>query len=84
MASDVNQRLSIGLQSATMMSLKRLGRIHTFECQMNYEVARNVGFKNINVDLMYGLPEQSASQYMATVNKIIRFFIRDCYRRILL
>lgn len=38
----------------------------------NYEVARNVGFKNINVDLMYGLPGQSASQYMATVNKIIR------------
>ena len=66
-------RLSIGLQSANNDELKRLGRIHTFEQFVtNYEVARNVGFKNINVDLMYGLPEQSASQYMATVNKIIR------------
>ena len=66
-------RLSIGLQSANNDELKRLGRIHTFEQFVtNYELARNVGFKNINVDLMYGLPGQSASQYMATVNKIIR------------
>lgn len=66
-------RLSIGLQSANNDELKLLGRIHTFEQFVtNYEVARNVGFKNINVDLMYGLPGQSASQYMATVNKIIR------------
>ena len=66
-------RLSIGLQSANNDELKQLGRIHTFEQFVtNYEVARNVGFKNINVDLMYGLPGQSASQYMATVNKIIR------------
>lgn len=66
-------RLSIGLQSANNDELKLLGRIHTFEQFVtNYEVARNVGFKNINVDLMYGLPGQSASQHMATVNKIIR------------
>lgn len=66
-------RLSIGLQSANNDELKLLGRIHTFEQFVtNYELARNVGFKNINVDLMYGLPGQSASQYMATVNKIIR------------
>lgn len=49
-------RLSIGLQSANNDELKLLGRIHTFEQFVtNYEVARNVGFKNINVDLMYGL-----------------------------
>ena len=44
-------RLSIGLQSANNDELKQLGRIHTFEQFVtNYEVARNVGFKNINVD----------------------------------
>ena len=66
-------RLSIGLQSANADELKLLGRIHTFEQFVtNYEVARNVGFKNINVDLMYGLPQQKKEHYLKTVNKITR------------
>ncbi len=66
-------RLSIGLQSANANELKMLGRIHTFDQFVtNYEVARNVGFKNISVDLMYGLPQQTTEQYLDTVNRIIR------------
>ena len=58
-------RLSIGLQSANADELMLLGRIHTFEQFVtNYEVARNVGFKNINVDLMYGLPQQKKEHYL--------------------
>ena len=49
-------RLSIGLQSANDELLKQIGRIHNFEQFLEtYEMARNVGFENINVDLMFGL-----------------------------
>lgn len=66
-------RLSIGLQSANANELRMLGRIHTFDQFVtNYEVARNVGFKNISVDLMYGLPQQTTEQYLDTINRIIR------------
>lgn len=53
-------RLSIGLQSTKDNLLKEIGRIHTYEDFINtYEVATEIGFKNINVDLMIGLPEQT-------------------------
>ena len=53
-------RISIGCQSVHGEELKRLGRIHTFvEFQESFALARDVGFANINVDLMSGLPEQS-------------------------
>ena len=52
-------RLSIGLQSANNELLKEIGRIHTFEQFLTtYNLAREVGFENINVDLMIGLPKQ--------------------------
>jgi len=59
-AAGVN-RLSIGIQSFDNDSLHRLGRIHT--AQQAYravEQARAAGFENINLDLMFGLPEQTA------------------------
>lgn len=32
----------------------------------------NVGYKNISVDLMYGLPQQTTEKYLDTVNRIVR------------
>ena len=66
-------RLSIGLQSANNEELKTLGRIHTYEQFLKtYELARNAGYININVDLMSGLPHQSAESFADTLQKIIR------------
>ena len=64
-------RLSIGLQSTDDNCLKRLGRIHNFrEFEKNYDQARKVGFTNINIDLMSGLPGQSLSQYEETLRRV--------------
>ncbi|MCR4927952.1 MAG: radical SAM protein, partial [Lachnospiraceae bacterium] len=53
-------RLSLGLQSSDGVLLKVLGRIPTYEdFEKNYQAARDAGFKNINVDIMSGLPGQS-------------------------
>ena len=58
-AAGVN-RLSIGIQSFNDNSLKNLGRIHDAdEARSAIFTAQRAGFDNINVDLMYGLPEQS-------------------------
>lgn len=65
-------RLSIGLQSIQDRILKLLGRIHTFEEFLNtYNLAKEVGFENINVDLMLGLPNQSIEDLKDSLNKII-------------
>lgn len=66
-------RLSIGLQSANEDELKLLGRIHTYDQFVkNYEMARNVGFKNVSVDMMYGLPYQTANKYIESLSKVVR------------
>ena len=66
-------RLSIGLQSTNNTELKTLGRIHTYEQFLKtYELARNEGFTNINVDLMSGLPHQSAESFADTLQRVIR------------
>ena len=65
-------RLSIGLQSAVDTELKTLGRIHTFEQFLKvYEMARKVGFVNVNVDLMSALPGQSLNSYRHTLKTVI-------------
>lgn len=66
-------RLSIGLQSADNEELKVLGRIHTWEQFLKtYEMARNHGFSNINIDLMYSLPGQTAETWYASLQKVLR------------
>ena len=66
-------RLSIGLQSANDTELQLLGRIHTFETFVKtFEMARNAGFKNINVDLMSGIPYQTAEKFLHTLQKVVR------------
>lgn len=53
-------RLSLGLQSPQDAELKALGRIHSFrEFQDNFFLAREAGFSNINVDLMFAIPGQT-------------------------
>lgn len=65
-------RLSFGLQSANNEELRLLGRIHTFEeFVVNYEHAREVGFQNINIDLMSALPYQTLESYETTLKKVL-------------
>lgn len=66
-------RLSIGLQSADNNELERIGRIHTFEEFLsNYNLARNMGFNNINVDLISALPGQNLADWMKTLGKVVQ------------
>lgn len=65
-------RLSIGLQAYQNYLLGNIGRIHTVEDFISsYHLAREIGFNNINVDLMFGLPGQSMEMWLETLNKII-------------
>jgi oxygen-independent coproporphyrinogen III oxidase len=65
-------RLSIGLQATQNHHLKSIGRIHTYEeFEKNYYDAVDVGFNNINVDLMYALPNQKEEDWKETLNKIV-------------
>jgi oxygen-independent coproporphyrinogen-3 oxidase len=64
-------RLSIGLQATQDSLLKQLGRIHTYEdFKHSFEMARNIGFHNINVDLMFGVPGQSLLQWLETIENV--------------
>ncbi len=66
-------RLSIGLQSADDAELKLLGRVHTFEQFLrNYELARECGFQNINLDLMDSLPGHTPEKFYQTLVKTAR------------
>ena len=66
-------RLSIGLQETHDNLLKELGRIHTYDDFLNtYNLAREVGFDNINVDLMLALPKQSMNDLKESLNRIIK------------
>ena len=65
-------RLSIGLQSADDDELERIGRIHDYRSFAKaYETARRVGFRNINIDLMAALPEQSVYSYERTLRQAV-------------
>ena len=64
-------RISMGLQAVQNSLLKDIGRIHTFkEFTENFNLARKVGFKNINVDLMFGLPNQSFDEWKESLETI--------------
>ncbi len=65
-------RVSLGLQSAQNEELKALGRIHTYEEFLeSYEMLRNNGFSNINIDLMSDIPNQTLKSYEDTLQKVI-------------
>lgn len=66
-------RLSLGLQSAVNRELKLLGRIHSYEDFLeSYDLVREAGFQNVNVDLMSGLPTQTMESYSRSVKEVIR------------
>ena len=53
-------RLSLGLQSPDDTELASLGRIHDYQQVLeSYQMAREAGFHNVNVDLMFGIPGQT-------------------------
>lgn len=65
-------RLSIGLQAVQDDILKCIGRIHTYkDFENTYEYAREVGFDNINVDLMINLPNQTLDDVKESVKTIL-------------
>ena len=75
-------RLSFGLQSTHDIHLKMLGRIHSYEDFLgNYRSAQNIGFKNINADLLFGLPGQSIKDWERTLETVAGLGIRhlSCY-----
>lgn len=64
-------RISLGCQSADDRELKLLGRIHTWEEFLeSYQMVREAGFTNVNVDLMSGLPEQTLERWENSLRKI--------------
>lgn len=66
-------RLSIGLQSTYNKRLNQLGRIHTYEDFLEtYELAKEVGFTNINIDLMIGLPNQTVEEVTNSIEKVLK------------
>ncbi len=65
-------RLSLGLQSADNEELALLGRIHTYEEFLEgYSLAREMGFHNLNVDLMSALPGQTRESWKSTLQKVL-------------
>ncbi len=72
-AAGVN-RLSLGAQSFNDAHLARLGRIHTAdEIRAAIRAARDAGFTNFNLDLMYGLPEQTPQAALRDLESALEF-----------
>jgi oxygen-independent coproporphyrinogen-3 oxidase len=66
-------RLSIGIQSFAGENLESLGRIHNAEEALgSVSIARRAGFDNINLDLMFGLPNQDLAQAMEDLEQAIQ------------
>lgn len=71
-AMDIN-RISFGVQAWQNDILKSLGRIHTIDDFIkNMAQARDIGFKNINADIMFALPNQTLSDWEETLEKIMK------------
>ena len=65
-------RISLGVQSWDEELLKLLGREHNApQAEESFRILRDAGFRNINVDLMFGLPGQTDDQWRATLEKTI-------------
>ena len=65
-------RVSIGLQSIHKNEMKKLGRIHNYEDFLScYAMLREVGFANISVDLMYGIPYQTKASFEETLRAVV-------------
>lgn len=67
-------RLSLGIQSFHDDKLKTLGRIHdSAQAKKAVQIARNAGFQNFNLDIMYGLPQQNISEVKQDIAMALSF-----------
>lgn len=65
-------RLSMGIQDFTPEVQKTINRVQPFELTRDLIVeARRLGFDSVNVDLIYGLPYQTAASFAETINKVL-------------
>ena len=65
-------RVSLGLQSIHEKEMKKLGRIHNYQEFLNtFSLLRELGFDNVSVDLMYGIPYQTKDSFLESVNALI-------------
>ena len=65
-------RLSLGVQSALDSELKLIGRRHTFEeAKHTFSCARESGFDNISIDLMFGIPSQTLNSLDYSLEEFI-------------
>ena len=75
-------RLSFGMQSADDDELRLLGRPHTWaDAQNAVDYARMAGVENLNADLIYALPNQSAKGFLNSVRKVLDLGVEhlSCY-----
>ena len=67
-----SNRLSMGVQSFHDDELRLLGRIHSSNDAFSaYQSARDAGFSNISIDLMYGIPGQTMGSWMETLCRAV-------------
>lgn len=72
-AAGIN-RLNIGVQSFQQKNLDFLGRIHTVnEAHAAIQDANHAGFKNIGLDFIYGLPEQSKPDWLQDLERALEY-----------
>lgn len=65
-------RLSLGMQASQPELLKTLGRIHDFgQVAASVDIARGCGIKNLNLDLILGLPGQTLNMWRETLDKAL-------------
>ncbi len=69
-------RLSFGLQACQDHLLRALGRIHNYKDFLkNLTLAREIGFSNINVDLMFALPNQQSQEWRESLEAMVKLEI---------
>lgn len=70
-------RISLGLQTLNDNHLKSIGRLHRKEdFIVSYEILKDLGFNNINVDLIFGLPGQTVEDVIYDVENICQLDIK--------
>lgn len=66
-------RISIGLQAAQDRLLQFMGRIHTQDMFLkSIDLVKNVGFHNVNADIIFGIPDQTMENWLETLDLVIR------------
>ena len=67
-------RLSLGCQSFDNEELKKLGRVYNGEdIYRSFELAKEAGFENINIDLIFGIPGQDSESFASSLQQAISF-----------